>query len=127
MGFADAHNFGIVAAPPEDGLVVLLNQDTKSSDAWVDQIAACFGNDEKLGAMMPGLRTYDITGWDVNFLDCATENIELDEGPRKQHSEVLFELPVITAAAMVPRLLNEKRDEDSWQRDLSASLISKLT
>lgn len=107
MGFADAHNFGIVAAPPEDGLVVLLNQDTKSGEGWIDQIAECFGKDQKLGAMMPGLRTYDGSGWDVNFLDCASENKELvrelGEVPNEKHSEALFELPVITAAAMVVR------------------------
>jgi GT2 family glycosyltransferase len=104
MGFADAHNFGILAAPPEEGIVVLLNQDTQSEPGWIERCVGCFERDDKLGVMMPGLRKYDDDGWDPNFWTCATENPELiAELKRGGESEACFEVPVVTAAAMLVR------------------------
>ncbi len=111
MGFADAHNFGIVAAPPETDLVVLLNQDTKSADGWIDRCAGAFAEDPKLGVVMPGVRTYDDKGWDENFLNCAKKNPEMaryleDEKNGRVEatdSSRCFHVPVVTAAAMVVR------------------------
>ncbi|MDA9830232.1 glycosyltransferase family 2 protein [Akkermansiaceae bacterium] len=104
MGFADAHNFGVIAAPPEDGIAVMLNQDTKSEPGWVDQCVACFEADKKLGALMPGLRKYDDDGWDPNFWVCAQENpdlvAELEAGGE---SAECFDVPVVTAAAILIR------------------------
>ena len=71
MGFADAHNFGIVAAPPRGEHVVLLNQDTRSQPGWLDAACACLETHPELGVLSPGLRTYDDDGWDPNFLDCV--------------------------------------------------------
>ena len=71
MGFADAHNFGIVAAPPRGEHLVLLNQDTRSQSGWIDAAVACMESETDLGILSPGLRTYDDEGWDPNFLDCV--------------------------------------------------------
>jgi GT2 family glycosyltransferase len=111
MGFADAHNFGIVAAAPRTDLVVLLNQDTKSGAGWIDRCAEAFADDPKLGVVMPGLRTYDDDGWDENFLTCARANQELMEQLDRGGADLAacsegvrcFPVPVVTGAAMVVR------------------------
>ncbi len=109
MGFADAHNFGIVAAPPPPGLVVLLNQDTQSADGWIDHCTACFEQDPALGVLMPGLRTYADDGWDVNFLECAKANptllarLDAPTAGAGGKTPSCHRVPVVTAAAMVVR------------------------
>ena len=111
MAFADAHNLGIVAAPPKTELVVLLNQDTKSTSGWIDRCADAFDADPGLGVVMPGLRTYGDDGWDVNFLSCARMNPDVGacldgssgEAVGGVHDQGCFTVPVVTGAAMMVR------------------------
>jgi GT2 family glycosyltransferase len=83
MGFADAHNFGVVAAPPRGEFIVLLNQDTRSQHGWIDACVACMEQQPEIGILSPGLRTYEDDGWDPNFLDCVrragTSEEDLDD------------------------------------------------
>jgi N-acetylglucosaminyl-diphospho-decaprenol L-rhamnosyltransferase len=105
MGFADAHNFGVLEVPPKTETAVMLNQDTLSGEEWLDRCVACFEEDERLGALCPATRTYEWNGWDVAFLACAKKNDEFttleNEGEaRRGH---YFEVPEVPAAAMMVR------------------------
>ncbi|MGC6487217.1 MAG: glycosyltransferase family 2 protein [Planctomycetota bacterium] len=101
MGFADAHNFGVVAAPPRGEYVVLLNQDTRSQPGWIDAAVRCMEARPELGVLSPGLRTYDDRGWDPNFLTCV-----LGPGAAEHDLDTQRALQVtdaVTGAAMVVR------------------------
>jgi hypothetical protein len=101
MGFADANNFGIGHTRFESDLTVFLNQDTVSTDGWIDTCVDCFMSDSSLGVLSPGLRTYDMNDWELNLLTCLAENGKSTE------SEVsgtgVIAVRQVTAAAMVVR------------------------
>lgn len=101
MGFADAHNFGIVAAPPRGEHVVLLNQDTRSQPGWIDAACACLDTNPGLGVLSPGLRTYDDDAWDPNFLDCVKRSGGSARALDGQQG--LHQVDNVTGAAIVVR------------------------
>ena len=99
LGFADANNFGIQQTHFKSDYTVFLNQDTVSTDGWIDRCVKCFEDDSQLGILSPGLRTYDLSEWEPNLLACVKESgtsIELQ-------NESAIELHNVTAAAMVIR------------------------
>lgn len=110
MGFADAHNYGVIAAPPQTELAVMLNQDTRSHDGWLDECAACFSSDSQLGILSPMTRTYENENWDAAFLECAQAAGNFDEaisepGARARFSSGDFSsVPLVTGAAMMVRV-----------------------
>ena len=103
MGFADAHNFGIVAAAPRGEFVVLLNQDTISHRGWIDACANAMKSDSRLGILSPGLRTYDDQAWDPHFAECmqqaAIGKKTLDASTGVEHAPRMN----VTGAAMMAR------------------------
>ena len=78
---------------------MFLNQDTVSTDGWIDRCVKCFEDDSQLGILSPGLRTYDLSEWEPNLAACVEESgtsIELQD-------ESAIELHNVTAAAMMIR------------------------
>jgi N-acetylglucosaminyl-diphospho-decaprenol L-rhamnosyltransferase len=70
MGFAEANNYALVNATRLEEAVLFLNQDTISPPGWIDSCLDCLGDNDRLGAVSPVIRTYDDTGWDPSFLAC---------------------------------------------------------
>lgn len=104
MGFADAHNFGVVAAPPQTTTAVMLNQDTRSHPGWLDAGRRCFDNDPKLGVLSPMIRTYDGDDWDAAFVSCVKECQEFDTAQTQPAiDEAHHSVPLVTGAAMMVR------------------------
>ena len=104
MGFADAHNFGVVAAPPHTSTAVMLNQDTLSRPSWLDDCVRCFEDDPQLGALSPSIRTYDWQEWDAAFLTCASDSNQFDpQHLESDRDSKPYYVPVITGAAMMVR------------------------
>lgn len=101
MGFAEANNFGIRRTRFVSDYTVFLNQDTVSSEGWIDICVRCLECDSSLGIVSPGLRTYDMSDWEPNLLTCLVGSGQSTE------SEVLGtgvkEVKHVTAAAMVVR------------------------
>ena len=99
MGFADANNFGIQQTQFESDYTVFLNQDTVSTEGWIDRCVDCFKADSQLGILSPGLRTYDLSEWEPNLLACVREcGQKIDSA-----NTSVVELQNVTAAAMMIR------------------------
>ncbi|MEO2033872.1 MAG: glycosyltransferase family 2 protein [Planctomycetaceae bacterium] len=101
MGFADANNFGIGQTRFESDLTVFLNQDTISSDGWIDACADCFASDSSLGILSPGLRTYDMDDWEPNLLTCLADSGKSTVSEASEAGVVAVRQ--VTAAAMIVR------------------------
>jgi N-acetylglucosaminyl-diphospho-decaprenol L-rhamnosyltransferase len=104
LGFAEANNFALQHGGPWGEAVCFLNQDTRSQPGWLDACRQCLHDDVHRGAVTPLLRTYDLSGWDPGFWDCAKQSLEfcqtVDDGGAM---EPYYEVPVATAAALVVR------------------------
>ena len=104
LGFADANNRALVALGFRTHLVCFLNQDTRSSPGWLQRAVHLFERYPSLGAVTPLMTTYDGRHWDPNFLDCAQAvPTVLEQLARPEEPEELYDVPVVTAAAMVVR------------------------
>ncbi|MCR4411028.1 MAG: glycosyltransferase [Thermoguttaceae bacterium] len=129
LGFAKANNFALRHVDFDTEAVCFLNQDTLSAPGWLDACLDCLGKHPELGAVTPLVTTYDWQGWDQAFLECArrSEDFRRDFGerppsppaplpererggmpsppaplPSRERGEY-YEVPVVTAAAMVVR------------------------
>ena len=97
LGFAEANNYALVNADwDDDGLVLFLNQDTRSSHGWIDQCVDCFEASPELGALSPGVRTLDDEDWDSAYQVCARNAVPVPDQGWQGVQE-------ITAAAMFVR------------------------
>ncbi|MFT7512311.1 MAG: N-acetylglucosaminyl-diphospho-decaprenol L-rhamnosyltransferase [Candidatus Omnitrophota bacterium] len=97
MGFAEANNYALVHADwKEDGLVLFLNQDTRSAAGWIDRCLACFQQSPELGALSPGVRTLEDDDWDAAYKVCAKDTRSMPGMDWQSVHE-------ITAAAMLVR------------------------
>lgn len=104
MGFAEANNRALVALGFRSPLVCFLNQDTRSNPGWLSRAVELFARHPDLGAITPVITTYDRTGWDPNFADCARASPRLlQDFTRPQNLLELYDVPVVTAAAMIAR------------------------
>ena len=72
MGFAEANNFALVKSRKLGEIILFLNQDTVSTNGWIDECVSCLRIDSRIGAISPIIRTYDGKSWDPSFLDCLT-------------------------------------------------------
>lgn len=102
MGFADANNFGLQRTRFESDFILFLNQDTVSTDGWIDECVTCFGSDKHLGILSPGLRTYDLSEWEPNMLACVRES-SLADSELTAGTNRWIALRHVTAAAMMIR------------------------
>ena len=97
LGFAAANNHALVHANWDgDGLVLFLNQDTRSAPGWIDKCVQCFEQSPELGALSPGTRTLDDSDWDAAYKTCVL-NAEEQAGLLWQ------KVDEVTAAAMIVR------------------------
>jgi len=104
LGFSEANNFALQFVDLSDGTICFLNQDTKSGEFWLDRSHEVLHGETGFGAVSPGVQTYDWTAWDPNFLDCARHAPEFPAHASPDDSlRPLYEVPVVTAAAMVMR------------------------
>ena len=104
MGFAEANNFALQQVGLEAGAVCFLNQDTRSQPGWLEACLECLERYPDVGAVSPLLRNYDDTDWDSAFLTCARESDRLADAIRSDLKwDDFFEVPRVTAAAMVVR------------------------
>lgn len=104
MGFAEANNFALQQVGLESQAVCFLNQDTLSEPGWLEACLECLTEHPDVGAVSPLLRNYDDTGWDSGFLACAGKSDRLLAIINGQAGgDDFFEVPRVTAAAMVVR------------------------
>lgn len=102
MGFADANNYGIRKTRFASDFTVLLNQDTVSTPGWIDVCLECFGRNQDLAILSPGLRNYELSDWEPNLVACVHENHMSTDILETSCSDVI-ELHQVTAAAAVIR------------------------
>ena len=104
MGFAEANNYALLRASHIEDTVLFLNQDTISSEGWLSNCVECLQSNPDVVAVTPLIATYDWEGWDPHFLESARKSDlfrkDFDAGVPLN---VLYEVPVIPAAAMVIR------------------------
>jgi len=108
LGFAEANNFALQQIDWDTEAVCFLNQDTTSGEGWLTACVECLRRDPQLGAVSPMIRTYDWQDWDPAFRDCAKDSPQLvremdSDAEGGSHDEPCYEVPQITAAAMVIR------------------------
>jgi GT2 family glycosyltransferase len=97
LGFAMANNYALVHADWEDdGLILFLNQDTRSASGWIDRCIACFQQSPDLAALSPGIRSLDDREWDAAYQGCMAKAVDVPG-----HNWV--EVDEVTAAAMFVR------------------------
>lgn len=112
LGFAEANNLALTAAALDCDAVCFLNQDTVSEPGWLDACIDCLLRHPQLGVVTPLIMTYDGQEWDQAFLDCARRSEEFrrefgEWPPRSGEplsggcSERIYDVPVVTGAAMV--------------------------
>lgn len=99
MGFAAANNFALRASRRIREFVVLLNQDTVSTCGWIDECVNFMKGDPQLGAVSPGLRTYDLSDWEPNLTSCLAQS---GKSVADLSNEITF-VESVTAAAVVVR------------------------
>ena len=99
LGFAQANNFAIQQTRILSDFTVFLNQDTVSTDGWIDRCIECFDRNDRLGVLSPGLRTYDLTEWEPNLAACVRESAQTLEAVPSE----LLQVRAVTAAAMIVR------------------------
>lgn len=103
LGFAEANNFGLVAAGLDSEAVCFLNQDTVGESGWLDACLDCLDNDREIGAVSPLLTTFDGNAWDEGFAHCVRNVPQLRDARPGDELDGQFEVPLLTAAAMVIR------------------------
>lgn len=101
LGFAEANNCGLVAAGLDSDVVCFLNQDTLSESGWLDACLDCLEDHADIGAVAPLLTSFDGTAWDEGFAYCVRDVQQLRNARPGADLTGHFEVPLLTAAAMV--------------------------
>jgi len=103
LGFAEANNFALLQGALDGEFVCLLNQDTLSGPGWIDACISAIERRSDVGAVSPLLKTWDGVDWDAGFAACVAESPQLSADLRSGVAAGPYDVPRITAAAMLVR------------------------
>lgn len=103
LGFAEANNFALLQGALDGAFVVLLNQDTLSEPDWIDACVQLMNERPDVGAVAPLLSSFDGAAWDEGFAHCVRDVPQLRNAHPGDLLDGHFEVPRLTAAAMVIR------------------------
>lgn len=104
LGFAEANNYALINGGLRGEYICFLNQDTQSSELWIDTSIEVLANNPEIGAITPLIESYDHQGWDPNFLQCAfLSDVFRHDLNKKNIGSYIYLVPRIPAVAMITK------------------------